>query len=175
MRSEQHKPYDSALKAKHDKPGKQAVIDIMRSFGIPLLRVNNKEDAGNFSEGFWDLKFLMRDKKILTAEAEEKDAKWWGPDFSYTRPFQFRMIDFLDRKKKNKSQLFFLSSTDGDYAFMITRATLDKYGTPKTKPTKRMPRGEAFITIHVKYGRFLQKGEDGKWRYWVPTHTEDSE
>ena len=106
-----NKSYSHSLKVKHDAVGKALASEIMRDIlGATLITDNIKEDAGDFSDGFWDQKYKLpiKDKqqsKEIKVEPEMKDEKWWGNQWSTTRPFRYEEMDIPYRKSKNQAHL----------------------------------------------------------------------
>lgn len=167
-----NKSFSPTLKDKYDSIGKKLAAEIMKDFVFAELITDNlKEDAGDFSDGFWDQKYLLRNGKTIKVEPEMKDEKWWGNQFSDLRPFRYEEMDIPYRKAKNQAELHIVISTCEQFAFLVTRKAMNRYleksgGTPKIKRTKYEPQGAAYFSTPVSEGCFVQKSIDGKWKKW---------
>ena len=172
-----NKSYSHSLKLKHDAVGKALASEIMRDIlGATLITDNIKEDAGDFSDGFWDQKYKLpiKDKqqsKEIKVEPEMKDEKWWGNQWSTTRPFRYEEMDIPYRKAKNQAHLHIVISTCKNFAFMLSRdemnsALKESGGIPKIKKTIYEPNGAPYFSTPVNRGRFVQKSSDGRWHKW---------
>ena len=167
-----NKRFSKSLHDQNDAKGKQAAIEIMRDLaGAVLFEENTSEQAGDFSKGFWDVSFKLREnEKIIRVEPEIKASKWWGENFvSRTgKPFQYPDIDIPYRKHKCVADLHMVISSNLDLGFLVFRKKMDevlarKGGRPKFKTTIFEPEGGYYFTIPVEEGRFVQKS-NGKWR-----------
>lgn len=170
-----NKRFDQKLKDQYDEIGKQITIQIMSDFVKAKLIENNvKEENADFSDGFWDQKYLTPDGKEIMVEPEMKDSKWWGEGFCETRPFQYSDMDIPFRKVKNRAHLHVVISTCHNYAFLLTRKAMDEHletsgGKPKIKKTIYEPNGASYFSTPVSKGIFVAKNKDGKWKRWKPT------
>jgi hypothetical protein len=100
-----------------------------------------------------------------------KDEKWWGNQWSTTRPFRYEEMDIPYRKAKNQAHLHIVISTCKNFAFMLSRdemnaALEESGGVPKIKRTIYEPNGAAYFSTPVSRGRFVQKSSDGHWHKW---------
>jgi hypothetical protein len=167
-----NKRFSPSLKEKHDKVGKSLAVDIMRDvIGAQLITDNLKEDAGDFTDGFWDQKYRLPNGKEIKVEPEMKDEKWWGDQWSACRPFRYEEMDIPYRKAKNQAHLHIVISTCQKFAFLVSRDAMDKTleesgGSPKIKRTIYEPQGAAYFSTPVNRGKFVQKREDGHWHFW---------
>jgi hypothetical protein len=167
-----NKAFDPKLKEKHDGVGKALAEEIMRDMvGAKLITNNDKEDSGDFSDGFWDQKYQLPSGKEIKVEPEMKNSKWWGKQWSTTRPFRYEEIDIPHRKSKNQAQLHIVISTCRKLAFLVTRKAMDEQlatagGEPKVKKTIYEPDGAPYFSTPVSKGIFVEKGEDGHWHRW---------
>jgi len=162
-----NKRYCPKLKSLHDSNGKELAKEIMKDvLNAELITTNEKEDQGDFSDGFWDQKYRLPDGccvEEIKVEPEMKDAKWWGDKFSLARPFQYSTMDIPSRKEKNQSHLHIVISTCKKYAFLVTRFAMNNSGPFKTKKTKYEPEGASYYNIPTKLGRFVKK-VNNRWR-----------
>lgn len=168
-----NKRFDQNLKEKYDPIGKKLSIEIMCDvLNAKFITKNEEEDNGTFGDGFWDLKFLLKNKNIITVEAEMKDEKWWGTSYGFP-PFKYKDIDIPFRKIKNKAELHIVISTCQNFAFMVLRKHMDQEfasrGKPHIKPV-RVPGStkygrEPFFRTSVKKGKFVHRYQDNIWRF----------
>lgn len=167
-----NKAYDETLKEEHDPIGKSLAIEIMRDVIRAELITNNlKEDSGDFTDGFWDQKYRLSNGKEIKVEPEMKDKKWWGKQWSLSRPFKYETMDIPYRKNKNEAQLHIVISTCRNFAFLVFRNSMDKAivergGKPKIKKTKYEPNGAPYFRTPVCYGRFVHRCKGGPWHRW---------
>ena len=172
-----NKRFSKSLKDKYDSLGKQIACDIMKDIvGAELLTNNDKEDAGDFSAGFWDQKYLLPMKengkrKEIKVEPEMKDEKWWGDQWSSSRPFRYEDMDIPYRKAKNQAHLHIVISTCENLAFMISRKAMNESleesgGSPKIKRTIYEPSGAPYFSTPVSKGRFVKRNNQGRWKVW---------
>lgn len=136
------------------------------------MRDNEKEDRGDFSDGFWDQIYELRSGKQIKVEPEMKEKKWWGTHFANDRPFKYEDIDIPYRKAKNQANLHIVISTCERFAFMVTRNAMDKAlvqrgGKPKKKETIYEPNGADYFSTPVSDGIFVYRGEDQRWHKWA--------
>jgi hypothetical protein len=138
-----NKRFSLSLKQKHDAVGKTLAAEIMRDIvGAKLITDNLKEDAGDFTDGFWDQKYRLRSGKELKVEPEMKDEKWWGNQWSSSRPFRYEEMDIPFRKAKNQAHLHIVISTCKNFAFLVTRDAMNETleqagGIPKKQFTNQ--------------------------------------
>lgn len=176
-----NKRFSKSLKDKHDAVGKSLAVEIMRDIvGATLITDNIKEDSGDFTDGFWDQKYRLPNGKEIKVEPEMKDEKWWGNQWSTTRPFRYEEMDIPYRKAKNQAHLHIVISTCKNFAFMLSRdemnAALEQSGgVPKIKRTIYEPSGAAYFSTPVKRGRFVEKDADGRWHKWKRKSTKKQE
>lgn len=167
-----NKRFSPSLKEKHDVVGKTLAKEIMKDLvGAELITDNIKEDSGDFTDGFWDQKYRLPNGKEIKVEPEMKDEKWWGNQWSTTRPFRYDAMDIPYRKAKNQSHLHIVISTCKNFAFLVTRdamndALVKSGGSPKIKRTIYEPQGAAYFSTPVEHGYFVEKGPDGRWHKW---------
>jgi len=165
-----NKRFSRSLSEKHDPTGKRLAAEIMQDmFNATLVAENTKETSGDFSDGFWDHRYVLPNDLSLLVEPEMKDKKWWG-DWEKPYPFKYDDMDIPFRKKKNKADLFMVISTCEKYAWIVWRGVVDKHlketgGRPKNKVTIYEPDGGDYYSTPVNKGVFLQK-IDGKWHRW---------
>lgn len=177
-----NKAYDDKLKKKHDPVGKEITRQIMADvFGAQHVRDNLAEDAGNFSEGFWDQVYQLPDGRKFAVEPEIKDKKWFGEEFKAKKdwkwPFKYPTVDIPFRKAKNKAALFFVISSCQKYAIMVTRKAMDdsvKDG-PKIKNTIYM-KNEPFYSVSLGNTVFLSRNfKTKKWKVIYNGHQNTTE
>ena len=167
-----NKRFSPSLKAKHDVIGKTLAQEIMRDLvGAELITDNLKEDAGDFTDGFWDQKYRLPSGKEIKVEPEMKDEKWWGNQWSTFRPFRYEEMDIPYRKAKNQSHLHIVISTCQNFAFLVTRDAMNEAleksgGVPKIKRTIYEPNGAPYFSTPVEYGYFVYKDCQGSWHKW---------
>jgi hypothetical protein len=165
-----NKAYSESNKRKYDNNGKRITEEILRdTANASLVGDNVKEDSGDFSDGFWDQKYKLKSGEEFKTESEMKDKKWWGKYYGKNVPFKYDTMDIPFRKAKNQAEVHFVISTCQQYAFSITRKSMDQAfnelgGKPKIKSTKNVPSGEPFFSTPVDRGRFFYKDGKGKWK-----------
>lgn len=168
-----NKRFNQSLKDQHDGNGKRLAAEIMRDLAnATLLTDNKKEDAGDFSAGFWDQAYTLPSGKLVLVEPEMKDKKWWGPHFHADRPFRYDDVDIPYRKVKNSAHLHMVISTCNNYAFLVTRKAMDAHlaesgGSPKFKKTMYESDPAPYFSTPVDKGFFVHK-ENGHWKRWIP-------
>ena len=166
-----NKRFDPALKKKFDGPWKRLAAEILRDLvGATLITDNLKEDSGDFSAGFWDQKYCLKNGATLIVEPEMKDQKWWGLGWDDARPFKYDTMDIPFRKKKNKADLFMVISTCETYVWLVDRDVIVKHleetgGKPKVKYTIYEPEGGEYYSTPVNKGIFAHK-VNGRWYKW---------
>lgn len=169
-----NKRYNASMKDKYDGPGKIFAEEIMRDIvGATLITNNEKEDSGDFSDGFWDQNYELRNGETCIIEPEIKVDKggYWGEQHAvYGRPFKYDTVDIPYRKEKCIADFHMVISDNGKYAFIVSRKAMDRAlvesgGQPKIKRTEYEPLGAPYFSTPVEKGRFVVK-EDGRWRIW---------
>lgn len=165
-----NKRFSRQLCDKYDGKGKQIAEQIMKDVaGAKLSATNTAEEQGDFSQGFWDQKYLMGSGDSLLVESEMKNSKWWGKHHGELQPFKYGTMDIPFRKVKNKADVHIVISTCENYAFIVARKAMDKAieegGAPKMKTTKYEPEGAYYFSTPVSKGRFVSRQEDGKWKF----------
>lgn len=159
-------------------------------FGATLLRNNEAEDKGQFTDGFWDQEYQRPasspsdSPKPVFVESEMKDGKWWGRGYAIRWengvpvangpgvPFKYDTVDIPYRKVKNKAKIYFLFDMDEAEGLgcFVTRKAMDemieKNGGPKRKIAKGEDDGGEYFSIPVEKVQFIERGPNGKWRYF---------
>lgn len=165
-----NKRFSPEMKKKFDPQGKRLATEILRDLvGAMLITDNLKEDSGDFSAGFWDQKYRLKDGTELVVEPEMKDKKWWGLGWN-DYPFKYDTMDIPFRKKKNKADLFMVISTCEKYAWLVDRDVIMKHlevtgGKPKVKSTIYEPEGGEYYSTPVTKGIFAHR-VNGRWCKW---------
>lgn len=167
-----NKRFSPSLKQKYDLLGKKLAAEIMQDIvKAKLITDNLKEDSGDFTDGFWDQKYRLPSGKELKVEPEMKDEKWWGNQWSSSRPFRYEDMDIPFRKAKNQAHLHIVISTCENFAFLLTRDAMNEAleesgGMPKIKKTIYEPNGAAYFSTPVNKGYFVYRKKDGRWAKW---------
>lgn len=180
-----NKSYDPSLKNKWDKVSKTLTEEVMRDlFAARLIKENEAEDLGLFTDGFWDQCYI-RTKKIndqdepkpIFVESEMKNSKEWGRGYAKTGgpPFKWDSIDIPFRKAKNKAKIFFLFSMDVEEGLgaIVTRKSMNEAiqrnnGKPKNKIARYEDEGGDYFSVPVSEVKFVEKSPNGKWRTFRP-------
>jgi len=156
------KAFSKELSDDNDDIAKSLIVDLLTDiYGDNEFRYNLGEQDKSFNEGFWDVAYKFNGQEYKF-EVEMKDKKFWTGIVS--RPFRFNTMDITGRKEKHKknTHAFVLFSTDLEFAFIVKRSILDKYGSEKLKPNiYSNGELELFMTIDIKHGKFYHKGKDG--------------
>lgn len=158
-----NKTFDKNLKNNNDPIAKILTREIIKDWvGGVFIRDNVCEDEGTFEEGIWDQEFyipiITKSKKIKT-ESEMKNSDFWNKkNFSF--PFKYETMNIPYRKIKNDADLFFVISTCGTLAWVVSGKKLINSEVIR-KSTKYLV-NESFFSIPITKGKFFEKRK-GKW------------
>jgi hypothetical protein len=164
-----NKRFCKALCEEHDGLGKSLATDIMRDvFSAELVTNNEKEESGEFTDGFWDQMYKFPNETLIKVEPEMKNGKWFGDKWlneNHLWPFQYQSIDIPYRKKKNQAKLHIVISKCEEYACLVSRKAMDQSieeSGVKIKKTCYEPNGGSYFSVPCDRVVFLVK-KDGKW------------